>query len=445
MARADTWVIVLTPALSFATLAVGLHVGASGETVAAVVEGAPPSGENMRLAWQVKVYRADRGVREVVPNEALTVTLDHSGHTSSLAITTTPDGVAEMVAPLPGVRGGDDVVLSISRARDGLVLAQGHTTVPAFAKRGSESKGFLPYFARDGAIVLDVATEGGALPGALPGIVSIRAKDASGQPVVGATLTFEANDFGIEKPETTRVGGWANVSALALLNGELKITATKGDLKGTWSGAIPVKLGAIRAAIMPEPSNPDHKMLTLVRATTSAAQAYVEIDDAHGRAWAATPLLEPAPNGGSIGAQISLPQDLATDRVWVVAGTLPDSAETLAAGTSAWMQIDDPSPSSEVLGARSIVKAGTFGRTVVLDGFALASARASERKKKGLTIAIGALVAGAIVEAIAILRGASKGSAVKATWITGKMGTIVIGVGLAIVGFFMLAAFVATH
>ncbi len=445
MARVDTWVIILAPALSFATLAVGLHVGSSGETIAAVVEGAPPSGDDMRIAWQVRVYRSDRGVREVVANEELSITVEHAGHTSTLDATTTDDGVAELVAPLPGVRGGDDVVMSIRRARDGLVLASGHATVPSFPVRGAESKGALRYYTRDGALVLDVSAESGALPGALSGILSIRARDASGQPVVGALLTFDPNDLGLTEPTTTQAGGWANVTAVGLINGELRITATKGDLTGTWNGAIPVKLGAIRAAIAPDPSNPARRALTLTRATTSATTIYVEIDDARGRAWAATPTLTPTPAGGSVGAQISLPTDLTTDHVWVVTGTSPDSAETLAAGTTAWMQLDDTSPSPEALGARSLVKAGTFGRTTVLDGFALANERANQRKKKGLTIAISALVAGALVEAIAILRGAAKGSAVKASWITGKMGTVVIGVGLAVIGFFMLAAFVATH
>ncbi|MEO8798338.1 MAG: hypothetical protein ABI551_10665 [Polyangiaceae bacterium] len=445
MARADTWVIILAPALSFATLAVGLHVGSSGETIAAVVEGAPPAGDDMRIAWQLRVYRSDRGVREVVAHEALSITVEHSGHTSTVDTTTTDDGVAELVAPLPGVRGGDDVILTIRRARDGLVLASGHTTVPSFPVRGAESKGALRYYSRDGALVLDVSAESGALPGALPGILSVRAHDASGQPVVGAQLAFDPNDLGLTEPATTEAGGWANVTAVGLLTGELRITATKGDLNGTWNGAIPVKLGAIRAVIGPEPANPARKTLTLTRATTSATTIYVEIDDARGRAWAATPTLTPTPAGGSVGAQLSLPTDLATDHVWVVTGTSPDSAKTLAAGTMAWMQLDETSPSPEALGARSLVKPGTFGRTTLLDGFALANERANQRKKKGLTIAIGALVAGAIVESIAILRGAAKGSAVKASWITGKMGTVVIGVGLAIVGFFMLAAFVATH
>lgn len=445
MARADTWVVLLAPALSFATLAVGLHVGSSGETIAAVVEGAPPAGDNMRIAWQLRVYRSDRGVREVVAHEPLSITVEHAGHTSTLDVTTTDDGVAELVAPLPGVRGGDDVVLSIRRARDGLVLASGHTTVPSFPVRGAESKGALRYFTREGALVLEVSTESGALPGALPGLLSIRARDASGQPVVGALLKFDPNDLGLTEPATTQAGGWANVTAVGLINGELRIAATKGDLTGSWNGAIPVKLGAIRATIAPAPSNSARKVLTLTRATTSATTIYVEIDDAHGRAWAATPTLTPALTGGAVGAELPLPTDLATDHVWVVTGTSPDSAETLAVGTTAWMQLDEPSPSPEALGARSLVKAGTFGRTKLLDGFALANARANERKKKGLTIAIGALVAGAIVEAIAILRGAAKGSAIKASWITGKIGTVVIGVGLAIVGFFMLAAFVATH
>jgi hypothetical protein len=62
-----------------------------------------------------------------------------------------------------------------------------------------------------------------------------------------------------------------------------------------------------------------------------------------------------------------------------------------------------------------------------------------------MSIAFAALAIGAVVEVILILRAARLGSNVKATWITSTPAAVAIGIGMSLLGFALLAAFVATH
>jgi hypothetical protein len=99
-------------------------------------------------------------------------------------------------------------------------------------------------------------------------------------------------------------------------------------------------------------------------------------------------------------------------------------------------------PSSGELAERH---ARGFSRSLVLDGFVEAHNVTTQRRHRAMSLAFAALALGAVIETLSILRAARAGSNVKATWITGKMGQIAIGVGMSLLGFALLAAFVAAR
>lgn len=450
MGRSSQLALLLTPALSFATLAVGLGVGSSGETTAAVVEGAPPGSDRLGLAWQIDVAREDRGVREIVPELPIRLHVKYKDIQRDVLARTTKEGAAETYVDLTGVAPGEAVDLEV-RTDDAAskVLASGTAHVPSAPVRGPTQKGVLPALARSGNVKVDVAIEGGALAAELDTTVWVHAVLPSGQPVTKATTEIVSEDSLVLPPKATMCDpGWAALTVKArTMSAQAKIIVKTDTDEGTWTGVLPIRLGATVAFGTYDDGHLDRakKFVTVMKRGNAETVAYVELDDESGRAWSATPTLKVTPEGNLVSI-LEVPAGLGPQPFWVVAGSEPHAAVTLANGTTATASLFGLAASScKARAELTTTQATGFGRTIVLDGFGAARTRSSARRKRGLAIALGALFVGSVVEAILILRGARQGASVKASWITGKMGAVVIGVGLAVLGFAMLGAFVATH
>ncbi|MGH7328623.1 MAG: hypothetical protein ACREJX_09770, partial [Polyangiaceae bacterium] len=158
-----TLAILATPVLSFATLAVGLGTGASGETTAAIVEGAAPGSTHEGIAWQARVYREDRGVREVVPNLPIHIHAKYKDQERTADVRTTPDGAAEIVLDFAGVTSGDEIAIGVTSEEGSKMLATGSARVPE-SRHTIVSEGMLPSLQKKGPASLEVAVEGGSLP-----------------------------------------------------------------------------------------------------------------------------------------------------------------------------------------------------------------------------------------------------------------------------------------
>jgi len=446
MRHANAIAIALTPALSFATLAIALGVGAHGETLAAIVYGAPPGSDRERLAWQALVMVEDRGVREVKPNLPITAVATWNGRTAHWSGTTTKDGAVEIELNFPGITSGDDVLLDLATT-EGVSLGRSRARVPTNdGPRGSISRGALPPLRREGTLAIDVAILGGGLAAEFPSELWAHVRDQDGHPVERAQLHLDPVDgiaFG-SSDITTCGDGWAKVVVVAsALNAQATIHGKSGAFSGAWTGVLPIVLGATRAVVSADDAGNLHAYVG--RPLVTASNAYVEVDDALGRVVARTvPLL---PNGNDFArGVVDLPK-LSDGRYWIVSSSGPRAAETMTAGAFAIPfrvgKNTDASCAGE--GELALLHAGGFARSVVADGFIEARAVASRRRKRGMSIAFAALAIGALVETMLILRAARRGSNVKATWMTGAVGAIAVGIGMSLLGFALLAAFVATH
>src|SRR5690606_21195943 len=106
--------VVAAPIVSVATLMIGLRVGAEDAVRAAVVMGAPPARAlpdgTTALAWQLLTLVHDRGVRETIPIDGLTVVARARGREARWEGRTNEDGIAEprLVFDAP-LEHGDDV------------------------------------------------------------------------------------------------------------------------------------------------------------------------------------------------------------------------------------------------------------------------------------------------------------------------------------------------
>ncbi len=454
--RLNTLAMLATPALSFGTLAVALGVGASSETLAAIVYGAPPGAHHTGLAWQVDVMFEDRGVREIKPHLPIAVHAEWKGNSRDWKGTTTHDGAAEVWLDFSSITVGDSIDLTITTDdAEKKILARGFAVVPAPSGnvRGNVTRTTLTPIRRE-RDDLDVAILGGALASEFSSEVWVRARDHQLHPrlddhhdpnaVSGAHvqilpvdgLSIATNDA------VTDDEGWAKLDVTAkTLAVEATIQLNFKGIVSSWTGAFPIVLGATRASITQDDAGNLHASVT--RPLVTKSDAYVEIDDDVGRIFGdAVPLA--ADQNDFASAQINLPK-LDPGNYWIVSGSGPRAAETMSAGTFAIpFRVGEKGlePSTGELAQRH---AGGFPRAVVLDGFLEARRVAAQRRHRGISIAFAALAIGAVVEALSILRAARAGSNVKATWITGKTGQMAIGVGVSLLGFALLAAFVATH
>lgn len=441
--------MLATPALSFGTLAVALGLGANGETLAAIVYGAPPGADRAGLAWQVDVMFEDRGVREIKPNLPVLAHAEWKGNARDWKGITTNDGAAEVPLDFSGVMSGDDVDLTVnSDDAEKKVLARGHARVPEGGTRGNITHGALPPMHREGAIVIDAAILGGALAAEFPSELWVHAKDQDGKSIDGAVAHLDDVDGLVvaKNDVVTCRNGWAKLDVTArALSATATIHLKSGAFVGSWTGALPIVLGATRAVVTEEDTGNLHA--SVARPLVTKSNAYVEIDDDVGRVFASSvPLV--ASGNDFARAQIDVP-DLAYGRYWIVAGSGPRAAETMSAGTFAIPFRVGKNLEDACDGELATEHAGGFSRAVVLDGFLEARSVSAKRRHRGISIAFAALALGGIIETLLLLRAARMGSRTnamtKASWITKTPTAVAIGIGLSLLGFALLAAFVATH
>ena len=464
--RANTLAMLATPALSFGTLAVALGLGANGETLAALVYGAPPGSSRAGLAWQVDVMFEDRGVREVKPNLPIAVHAEWKGHARDWRGITTAEGAAEVPFDFSGIASGDDIDLTISTDdHQKKTLARGSARVPeSIAGRGNVTRAMLTAFHHEGEIDLDVAILGGALASEFSSELWVRARDHQLHPrlddhrdpnaIAGAHVQLLLPIDGLSvatNDAVTDENGWAKLDVTAkTLAAEATIQLKYKGISSSWTGALPIVLGATRALVTQDDTGNLHA--SVVRPLVTRSAAYIEVDDDVGRIFGATVPLATSQNDFA-SAQIDLPK-LAPGNYWIVAGSGPRAAETMSPGTFAIpFHIGKNSVGANAAGGQLATEhARGFARSLVLDGFLEARSITAQRRHGSMSIALIALALGAIVETILLLRAARIGSrttdgthASSASWITKTPGTIAIGIGLSLLGFALFAAFIGAR
>ncbi len=451
--RVERALLVLTPAAAMAAVAVGLRLGGRGPVRAAIVRGAPPAAAATGLAWSVLVLDEERGAREPaagVPLEVLARGRD--GIMGTWRGATNEDGIAEALLPLPGAAPGPWLEVRSG----GTVLAQGEASAPPTATRSPQA-GWLRFARRDGPIALDVALLGGRAAPGFPAELWARATDATThEPLAGVSVALDASEgaeslgVGAATPAGRTDGsGWARVVVTPIgLAVTVTLRARAAGRSGEWIGGLTMSPGAprIEAAERVAPGAPVHLAVTM---PTARSAAYLEIDDAVGRAWAATLALTRGADGTAAGAldAPALPPGL----YWAIAAADPGSAATLESGSAArpfFVAASDADALGEACGSPrdprddpdavsaclALAHLAPVPRWTALDGFARQRVLDGEARARGLAVALGALAIAIVLEGLLLVR-ASVGGRARA------VRTVAVAVLVGLLGFALLAAF----
>jgi hypothetical protein len=427
--------IVVTPLAAIVTLAIGLRVGASGGSRAAIVSGAPLARGSHTLAWQVAVFAEDLGAREAVALSDLALIARHGVESATFHGATNSDGIAEVILTLPSLHEGDELSLEIRGA--GELLGSGNVAWGPTWNATPHSAITTPT-RRDGTIALDVAPLGGRLVAGFPTAVWIRATDrATGKALGGVSLEAEPEP-GLEIPAphaTTCANGWAEIVATATYHVlGMSLHASKEGADGLWFGGLPVAAGASHVAL-PQRIAPDQPRTVDVTGPSMRGTIYAEIDDASGRAFAQILNLPRS--------TLSLPP-LAEGLYWIVTANEPVGAESLEGGAVArpLLVTKDALRACETGALLSASAAPGFPRWTALDGFASRRDAREKRRGRGLFIGLVGLAVAAALETLLVVRAARRGRGDLAPALTrgSPAGGLAIGLLAVLLGFALLAA-----
>jgi hypothetical protein len=458
--RAERLLLVLTPAVAMATVAVGLRLGARGDLRAAIVRAAPAAAGGTGLAWQILVFDEERGAREPASGLELDVLARAGNASATWHGVTNADGVAEALLALPSADG-----VSLEVRSGGVVLARGAAEPrPALEEHTAGSAGWLRFARREGPVALDVALLGARAAPDFPADLQVRATDAVSHAPLGSSVVSIDSDSSLHPVPgatgTTDARGWVHLLAVPV---GLAVTATlharaPDGRTGEWIGGLYMSPGAPSVTTEPrvEPNAPLRLGITM---PTARSAAYVEIDDARGRAWAAAQPLTLRPDG-TAHTDMEAP-GLAPGLYWAVASADPESNAALGAGTIArpfFVALSDEAalafgtereacaPPRDVRETRSalgpclalsaIVPAA---RWTAIDGFVAQRALDRDARSKGLAVALGALAIAIALEALLLLRAAAGGGAGRGN---GRARTVAVAVLVGLLGFALLAAFI---
>jgi hypothetical protein len=468
-ARRERLLLVVTPLAAVVVVALGMQLGArSGPRRAAVVYAAPASAAGTGLSWQVVAFEEGTGGREPAARANLEVIARLGEESVRWRGTTSEDGAAEMLLPLPRAEGAWLEV----RGTDAL-LAQGWTTTPPQMDRRAPGPVWMPFARREGAIALDVAVLGQRVAPGFPAALWIRATNArTHAPAAGAEITPESDPSlsPAQKSVRTDSRGWAELIATPVaLAISLALRARSADgLNGEWNGGLYVSPGGARLETRLRWS-PDEEPEIDVVAPIPRTTAYVEIDDARGRAWA-TAL--PLGSGPMSSGQARAPR-LRPGLYWAVASAGPAGAAELGPATSVrpffvassdegalafGAEVSDcitPRDARELERALSSCLAlapwAPVPRGTALEGFSMHRERDQERRERGLALAVGAIGIAALLETVLLLRAAAiararllderdpEGGDREPELRRG--GRLVVALLVALLGFALLAAF----
>ena len=476
MSPFERWLLRLTPFAAVLAVALGLRLGAPSAVRAALVYAAPVAAAGTGLAWQIVALEGDNGARAALAATVLDVTARSGGSVARWSGITNDEGVAEAQLALDVVAGASVELEVRAGASGSTVLARGRAGMVAPAAPRGAPPPWLPFAARGGAVVLDVAVLGQR---AAPGWVApvwVRATDASGGARLAGVSVEAERDTSVASARAltpTDSNGWAELAVVPVgLAVALHLHASAPDGRsGDWVGGLFMSPGAPQIETRAL-WGPDESPEVAVVPPSTQTTGYVEIDDAQGRAWATTfDVVGRAASGGSLPRfDVHAPR-LAPGLYWAVASNDAASATALGPGTMArpffvaagdeaalafGTNRDECAPTADaretsrrLASCLAVSSVSAVPRWLALDGFVTARARASENRSRGLGVALGAVASAALIEALLVLRAAGASRARLRAALTGGDGPspissalgIAIGLLVALLGFLLLAAF----
>jgi hypothetical protein len=415
-------------------------------------------------------FDEDHGAREAVAVPGIDVVARGGGHEARWEGATNADGVAEMRLALPA-----DVPVHIDVRAGGKVLAAGDANAPTRDQPAARPSAWSRFARREGAIALDVAVLGQRAASGFPATLWVRATDrATHAPLAGVTVEAERDSSFAPATASARTDerGWAQLVATPIgFSVSMILHAHAEDGRaGEWAGALFVSPGAAQLGMRDRVAADEEPEIDVVVPTVRTT-AYVEIDDARGRAWAAVVPLE-APAGAMPSATVRAPK-LEPGLYWAIASDSPAGGARLGPGTIArpfFVAASDEAalafgtdaaecapPRDEreaprVVGAcLALAVAQPVPRWIALDGFALQQARDAQKRGRGLTVALAAIFVAVVLETLLILRAAVRArTRLRAAAgeveglrpaLAGRAWALALALLVALLGFALLAAF----
>jgi hypothetical protein len=463
MTRGERLLLVLTPVVALTAVALGLRFGAGELVQAAIVYGAPLSKGGTGLAWQVVALRESSSGREPMAGCTVDVLARTGDRVERWQGVTNEDGVAEALLALPS-----DAGVELEVRAGGSLLAKGEALAAAAPAPPSPASPWMAFARREGAIELDVAVLGQRAAPGFPARIWVRATDGTTHaPVTDATIEIESASLVPAAPGArTDSRGWADLAATPIglaVEATLQARGTQGR-EGRWSGGLHMSPGAVALETRPRWA-PDEEPEIHVVAPFARTTVYVEVDDAHGRAWATVvPLL--AQRDAIPRAVVHAPK-LAPGLYWAVGASAPAGAAGLGPGTivrpffvaasdeaalsfgTDWAACSPPRDVRETARAvgscLAVSAARPVPRWVALDGFAAQHARDGERRALGLAVAVSAIVVASLLEVVLLLRAAASANARLLADAGRKPDArawrVAVALLVALLGFALLAAF----
>jgi hypothetical protein len=460
--------MLATPMVAMAAVALGMRIGAGNAVRAAVVSAAPASGAGTGLAWQVVAFDEERNYREPAPRLELDVDARGDGREVHWHGVTSEDGVAEMLLPFT------DPAVHLEVHAGGTLLAAGDAAAAPPLARDAPATSWAPFARREGDVVLDVAVAGQRVPTGNPMSLWVRATDrATRVPLAGVTLEAERDSAFVPASShvTTDARGWARLVATPVGHAVavvLHATAPNGRT-GVWAGGLAIAPGAPQLAL-DERVSPGKGAVIDVVVPTTRTTAYLEIDDARGRAWATVAVTKGTP-GENPRATVHVPP-LAPGLYWAVESGDPVGASELGAGTIArpfFVAASDeaalafgtdrdvcaPPPDARdtaraVSACLALAAATPVPRWTALEGFTAQHARDAAKGARGLALALWAILVAVVLELVLLLKASATSRArLRAAEsagtgrLVGRGWSVALAVLVAMMGLALMAAFLA--
>jgi hypothetical protein len=473
--RVDRTLMVVTPMITMAVVTLGMRMGADSAVRAAVVVGAPPSAAGTGLAWQVLTFDEDHAMREPVAVPELSVTARTAQGNVSWRGATNEDGAAETLLAVEDAR---RVWLEVRAG--GAVLAAGDAEVPGSFGASGPSTAWTRFTRREGTVALDVAILGQRVASGFPASLWVRATDPTTHAGVAGVTIEPEQDASLSADAAqaqTDACGWAHV-AVTPMGHAVALTLHAHDPRGKtglWAGALFVSPGAAQVSMRDRYSPEEEPVIELVMPNVRTT-AYVEIDDARGRAWAAAVPLAPR-EGGLPGATVHAPR-LSPGLYWTVASSDPAAGALLGPGASArpfFVAASDEQalafgteraecassrnprePARALSICASLVAPTPIPRETLLDGFAAKHALRAHKRARSMALSLGAIAIAMVLETVLLVRTARRARMrLHAAASDGELeselvderaeraGKLGIALLVAMLGFVLLAAFLA--
>jgi hypothetical protein len=320
--------------------------------------------------------------------------------------------------------------------------------------------------------VLDVAVLGERVAPGFPAHLWVRAGDArTGAPLPGVDVVVGSDPSltSVMPGARTDSRGWAELAATPVgLAVSLTLHGQRGGLVGDWIGGLHMSPGGSRLETRSR-WGPDEEIEIEVQSPIPKPTVYLEVDDAHGRAWAMALTLATA-QGGAPRAVAQVPR-LAPGLYWAVASSDPAGAAGLGPGTTVRPffvaqsdeaalafgsaecspPVDARERSRAMASCLALAAATPVRRWTAVEGFSMRHALDAGRRGRGLAVALGALLIAVLLEAVLLLRAAASARArfaVEESYLdareavgAGRGWNVAVALLVALLGFALFAAF----